>query len=74
MDNVERWFAQRMQHGSRNNHMLRFAMMMADSGMDHTEAVRRVVEFNEKLSNKLELAELRSTVLVSLAKRYQDSP
>lgn len=74
MDNVERWFAQRMQHGSRNNHMLRFAMMMADSGMDHAEAVRRVVEFNEKLSSKLELAELRSTVLVTLAKRYQNSP
>src|SRR5690606_28203722 len=71
MDNIERWFAQKMVSGNRNNVLLRFAMMLVDSGLQYTDVMERVLDFNSKLSNSLELAEIRSTIQVSVAKRYQ---
>lgn len=69
-DNFERWFAQRMVEGSRNNHMLRFAMALKDNGLPFLELQTRVKEFNRKLSNPLSEDELDSTVLRSVASKY----
>lgn len=71
MDNIERWFAARMQVGGRNNTLLRFAMMLVDGGLKYEEVTARVLAFNDKLSNKLDLAEIRNTVLVTVAKEIQ---
>lgn len=73
MDNLERWFAQRIASGNRNNQMLKFAMALVDSGMDLIAVSNQVKSFNEKLSNKLDEKEIDSTILVSVAKRYQRS-
>lgn len=70
MDNLERWFAQRMASGNRNNNMLRFAMALVDSGMEFTEVSNQVHAFNKKMSNPLSADELNSTVLISVAKKY----
>lgn len=70
LDNIERWFAQRMAEGNRNNHMIRYAMALKDSGMDFLDLQRQVKEFNRKLSNPLPEDELDATVLVSVAKKY----
>ena len=69
LDNLERWFAQRMVSGNRNNQLLRFAMMLADSGLSYQEVETRVLDFNAKLDNKLATDEVRSTVLVTVAKK-----
>lgn len=69
LDNLERWFAERMVNGDRNNQMIKFALALVDSGMDYIDVERRVVEFNEKLSEGLSANELKSTVLVTAAKR-----
>lgn len=70
LDNLERWFAQRMVTGSRNNQMLKFAMLLVDTGqMSYQEVERRVMEFNAKLDNKLPDDELRQTVLVTAARK-----
>ena len=69
MDNLERWFAPRMAEGSRNNHMLRFAMVLADSGLDLTTIHQHVMAFNAKLSNPLDEGEIDRTVMTTVAKR-----
>ena len=69
LDNLERWFAQRMVTGNRNNHMLRFAMALVDSGLSYQEVERRVQGFNAKLDNKLPADELQQTVLVTAARK-----
>lgn len=69
LDNLERWFAQRMVSGNRNNQLLRFAMMLADSGLSYQEIETRVLAFNDKLDNRLPNDEIRSTVLVSVARK-----
>lgn len=69
LDNLERWFAQRMVQGARNNHMLRFALALVDSGLSYQEVERRVHSFNNKLDNKLPPDELQQTVLVTAARK-----
>lgn len=73
LDNLERWFAQRMVSGNRNNHMLRFAMALVDSGLKYQEIERRVLSFNSKLDNKLPDDELRQTVLVTVARKLSST-
>lgn len=71
-DNLERWFAQRIAEGNRNNSMIKFALALVDSGMDYNDVERRVLSFNSKLSNAMTPEELQHTVLVTSAKRIQD--
>lgn len=73
LDNLERWFAQRMVTGNRNNHMLRFAMALVDSGLPFQEVERRVISFNNKLDNKLPQDELQQTVLVTAARKISNN-
>jgi hypothetical protein len=59
-----------MVSGNRNNQMLRFAMMLVDTGViGYPEIESRVMEFNAKLDNKLSDDELRSSVLITVAKK-----
>lgn len=70
LDNLERWFAQRMVTGSRNNLMLRYTLLLVDAGLPYQEVERRVINFNNKLDNKLPQDELQQTVLVTAARKY----
>ena len=69
LDNLERWFAQRIASGNRNNQMLKYAMALADSGLNFIEIERNVLAFNARINNSLDPEELRNTVLVSVAKK-----
>ncbi|MFP3556402.1 primase C-terminal domain-containing protein [Paraburkholderia sp. SIMBA_049] len=72
MDNLERWFAQRIATGNRNNNLLKYAMALVDTGtMDLMQVNQALTAFNGKLNNPLSEEELRSTIMVSVAKRYQ---
>jgi hypothetical protein len=74
LPNLERWFAQRIAVGNRNNNMLRYAMALVDSGMTFMEVEKAVYLFNEKLTQGLRKDELASTVMKSVAKRYVKGP
>lgn len=71
LDNMERWFATRMQPGSRNNQMHRYAMVLVDQGMSLSAVKQHVHAFNKKLSSPLSDDEIDSTVMITVAKRYQ---
>ena len=68
--NLERWFAERMAVGNRNNNMIKFALALVDSGMSAIEVEKAVFAFNDKLNTPLEKNEIRTTVLKTVAKRY----
>lgn len=73
LDNMERWFAQRIAEGNRNNNMIRYALALVDNGMDLMAVSKQVHAFNQKLNNPLTADEIDTTILVSVAKRYQRS-
>lgn len=70
MDNLERWFAQRMAEGNRNNQFIKYAYALMDTGMDLITVSERIHALNEKISNPLPEEEINNTVLKSAAKRY----
>ena len=72
MDKLEGWFAVKITDGNRNNMMLRFAMALVDNGITFNEVEARTLDFNKKLPEPLDQDELLRTVLVSVAKRYED--
>lgn len=74
LDNLERWFAERMTSGSRNNHFLRYAMALLDTGCQYNEVESRVLDLNSKISNPLPEDEIRSTILVTVAKKMSGQP
>ena len=74
LDNLERWFAQRMVTGSRNNQMIKYAFALADSGMSYTNVEEAVLTFNSRLQDPLPVEELRNTILVSVAKKIHSNP
>jgi hypothetical protein len=69
LDNLERWFAQRIQDGNRNNQMLKFALALVDSGMDFMSISTQIKNFNERLSNRLSEDEINSTILQTVSKK-----
>jgi len=71
--NLERWFAERIAVGNRNNNMLRFAMILVDSGMTLLDVTNAVYAFNDKLPNPLRKDEINSSILRTVAKRYAKS-
>ena len=70
MDNLERWFAQRIATGNRNDNMIKFALALVDSGMSLQDVNTSVYAFNRKLNNPLPDQEIASTVMKTVAKRY----
>lgn len=71
LDNLERWMAQRMANGNRNNHMIKFALALVDSGMNLAEVSQAVHAFNDKLKEPLERDEIENTIMVTVSKRFQ---
>lgn len=71
MDNLERWFAERIATGNRNKQMIKYALALVDSGMSLQEISTQVHAFNKKLNNPLPESEIDSTILTTVAKRFQ---
>ena len=70
LDNLERWFLQNMDVGSRNNNLLNFAMMLFDAGATYNELEDKVFGLNSRSPSPLKKDEVTSTVLRSVAQKY----
>jgi hypothetical protein len=68
MDNLERWVINNIGDGNRNNMLLRYALILIDSGHDFESIRQRVVALNEKIVDKLDEAEIMSTIMITVAK------
>ena len=73
LDNLERWFAQRIATGNRNNQMIKYALALVDSGMSLIDVNKQVHAFNQKLNTPLSEDEIDSTILTTVAKRFKAS-
>lgn len=72
LDNLQRWFAQRIsESGNRNNNLLRYAMTLVDNGLPLIDVQNMVMSFNQMLEAPLDDSELRATILVTVGKKYQ---
>ena len=69
MDRIESWFARGAVDGNRSNTMIKFALMLLDSGLPPDEVESAVFSFNDKWKNKLGKDELESTVLKTMWSR-----
>jgi hypothetical protein len=74
LDNLDRWFAQRIATGNRNSHMIRYALALVDSGMDLITVQKQVHAFNQKMNNPLPVDEIDATVMQTVAKRFSMHP
>jgi len=59
LNSLERWFAERMVMGNRNNQMIKYALALFDAKMLYPEIESRVIEFNKKIDNPLSDNELQ---------------
>lgn len=73
LDNLERWFAQRIASGNRNNQMLKYALALVDTGMSLMDVSKQVHAFNDKLNTPLAANEIDTTIMVTVAKRYKQT-
>jgi hypothetical protein len=71
LDNLERWFAGHIANGNRNNQMIKYALCLVDNGWDLPTVRSQVHAFNSKLSDPMSEQEIDSSILVTVAKRYQ---
>ena len=65
------WFAGRMATGNRNNQMIKYALALVDSGWDLPAVGTQVHAFNKKLSDSMSEADIDSTIMVTVAKKFQ---
>ena len=71
LSNVERWFLTNSGEGSRNNQLLKFAMLLVDSGFSFDEIKSRTLGLNSKLDDPLDELEIHSSILITVAKALQ---
>lgn len=68
MDNLERWMINNIGEGNRNNMLLRYAMVLVDAGFDFEGVRSRVMALNNKIVDKLDEAEIMSTIMITVGK------
>lgn len=69
LDNLERWVINNTGDGNRNNMLLRYAMILVDSGYKFDTVKDKVIGLNNKIVDKLDELELHSTIFHSVAKK-----
>jgi len=70
LDNLEKWFAERIAEGNRNKQMLKYALALVDNGMSIIEVQNQVLAFNSKINNPLDVSEIDKTIMVTVGKHF----
>lgn len=68
MDNLERWVINNIGDGNRNNMLLRYALILVDAGHDLEKIRSQVIALNDKIPDKLDEAEIMTTIMMSTMK------
>ena len=69
---IERWFANRMVNGDRNNTLAKYGFMLLDNGFTPVEILDKLTQFNSKLDNPLDVSEVETTIIQSINNRYKE--
>jgi hypothetical protein len=73
MDSLDRWFIQQGVEGNRSNNMIKYALVLFDTGIDYDTAKEKIKQLNSKTASPLTQQELDTTVLATLFKKYKDT-
>jgi len=68
LDNLERWVVNNTGDGNRNNMLLKYAMILVDSGFTFDQIRSKVIDLNDKLPDKLTEAEILGTIMVTVSR------
>jgi hypothetical protein len=74
MDNLQRWVINNTGDGNRNNMLLRYAMILMDSGFNFGAIDDHVRAMNDKLPDKLDDNEITATIMKTVANRMTARP
>ena len=70
LSNVERWFVHNTGTGNRSNQLIKFALMLVDSGQSLEQVKTNVFALNSKLAERMEETEIMATIMVTASKAY----
>lgn len=70
MSGLERWFMASTITGSRNNQLLRYGMMLVDSGYGLVDIEMKLDALNQKLENPLSNDEIDQTIMKTVQRTY----
>lgn len=70
LSNLERWFVMNTVTGNRSNNLVRYALMLVDSGMDYPDIEQKVISMNKQIADSMDDSELKSTVLRTAYKKF----
>ena len=70
MTGVERWFMANSGTGNRNNQLLRYGLMLVDSGYNLVDIEMKIDSLNQKLENPLSNDEIDQTIMKAIQKKY----
>jgi len=70
MSGVERWFMLNTVGGNRNNQLLKYGLMLVDSGYSLADIDMKIASLNEKLENPLSSDEIAQTIGKTVQKKY----
>lgn len=68
LDNLERWVVNNTGDGNRNNMLLKYAMILVDSGFTFDQIRSKVIDLNDKLPDKLTEAEILGSIMVTVSR------
>lgn len=68
LDNLERWFMMNTGNGNRNQQLIRYALLLVDAGDDYQGIQTKILGLNNKLPNKLDDAEIMTTIMSTVGK------
>lgn len=67
---METWFLEQVDNLGRNNTLLRYGLVLFDSGMGLLEVTNTVTTLNSKFTNPLLQSELEATIFKTIANKY----
>lgn len=69
MDNMERWFSNRIEVGNRATMMVRYGFMLVDNELPLDFIMTKLHNFNDKLSDPLSREEIDTKIQISLSRK-----
>jgi len=68
LDNLERWFFLNTSTGNRSNQLIKYALVLVDSGYNADGVRHAIMAFNGKLQNGLSETEIDTTIMTSVVR------
>ncbi|AYA64341.1 DUF3987 domain-containing protein [Alteromonas sp. RKMC-009] len=70
LTNLERWFVNNTGQGNRSNQLIKYALLLVDSGKTLSQVEQATLALNEKLADKLPEDEIHTTIMITARKAF----